>query len=65
VRELRARLSRDPDAAETADSAVKLEHYRASMTMLEAALDGHPIVAQLAFELEAIESLPPHGRFVA
>lgn len=65
VRELRARLSRDPDAAEAPDSAVKLEHSRASVAMLEDVLDGHPIVEQVAFELEALESLPPHGRFVA
>jgi (p)ppGpp synthase/HD superfamily hydrolase len=64
VRELRTRLSSDPGAAETAEAAAKLEHYRASLTMLQIVLDRHALVEQLAFELEALESLPPHGRFV-
>jgi (p)ppGpp synthase/HD superfamily hydrolase len=64
VRELRARLSRDPDAAGAVDSAIKLEHYRESVVMLGQLLDNHPLVEQLAFELEALESLPPHGRAV-
>jgi (p)ppGpp synthase/HD superfamily hydrolase len=64
VRELRARLSRDPEAADAPEAAVKLEHYRASVGMLRGLLGCHPLVEQLTFELEALESLPPHGRFV-
>jgi (p)ppGpp synthase/HD superfamily hydrolase len=64
VRELRTRLSRDADAGDRSDSAVKLEHYRASVQMLEDLLERHPLVEQLAFEVEALEALPPHGRFV-
>ena len=37
----------------------KLEHYRESLRLLEARLDGHPFVRQLRFELEALELLPP------
>ena len=64
VRELRARLSRDPDAAQSNDAALKLDHYRDSAAMLEAVLGEHPLVEQLRYELEALEALPPHGRRV-
>jgi (p)ppGpp synthase/HD superfamily hydrolase len=64
VRELRVRLSRYPDAADSPDSGIKLEHYRESVIMLAEALGHHPLVEQLSFELEALESLPPHGRSV-
>jgi hypothetical protein len=56
-------LSRDPYAAGAPGSAVKLEHYRESVVLGET-LDHHPLVEQLAFELEALDSLPPHGRSV-
>jgi len=37
----------------------RLDHYVASRRMLEHELGGHPVVAALAFELEALEALPP------
>jgi hypothetical protein len=37
----------------------RLEHYWASLELLEARLGGHPLVRQLRFELEALELLPP------
>jgi hypothetical protein len=45
----------------TTDAALrrKLDHYMASRTMLEQELGNHPVVKALAFELEALESLPP------
>ena len=64
VRELRARLSRDPDAAQSTDAVLKLDHYRDSEAMLEGVLGEHPLVEQLRYELEALEALPPHGRRV-
>ena len=64
VRELRARLSRDPGAAQAPDAVLKLDHYRDSEAMLEGILGEHPLVEQLRYELEALEALPPHGRRV-
>jgi (p)ppGpp synthase/HD superfamily hydrolase len=55
VRELRIGLAR----SHRAPPAEKLEHYWASLAMLERKLDGHPLVRQLRFELEALELLPP------
>ena len=55
VRELRMSLA-------TGDGAVgaeKLEHYEASLALLERRLPGHPLVRQLRFELETLEYLPP------
>ena len=42
----------------------KLEHYWASLTLIEYRLPGHPLVQQPRFELETLELLPPrpdHG----
>jgi (p)ppGpp synthase/HD superfamily hydrolase len=58
TRELRLRLARDPDAAPDPE---KLEHYDESLALLEARLDGHPLVRELRFELEALALLPPRG----
>ena len=55
VRELRMSLARDPGTVD----ADKLEHYWASLTLLEDRLAQHPLVRQLRFELEALEMLPP------
>lgn len=55
VRELRAKVARDPSALD----GPKLEHYRASLQMLRAATSGLPLVDQLEFELWALEVLPP------
>ena len=57
ARELRLRLSRGLFGDEVAD---KLAHYWASLAMLEPKLGtGHPLLEQLRFELEALETLPP------
>jgi (p)ppGpp synthase/HD superfamily hydrolase len=55
VRELRMALVKDAGAA----CAERLEHYEASLALLERRLPGHPLVRQLRFELEALEFLPP------
>jgi hypothetical protein len=61
VRELRTFLvsagCADLLVLEAADR--KLEHYMASLAMLERALPGHPLVVLLRFELEAMRELPP------
>jgi (p)ppGpp synthase/HD superfamily hydrolase len=54
-RELRMSLARDPGRLD----AEKLEHYWASLSVLEHRLGHHPLVRQLRFELEALELLPP------
>jgi (p)ppGpp synthase/HD superfamily hydrolase len=56
TRELRMRLARTPDHAPDPE---KLEHYWASLELLEARLGHHPLVRQLRFELEALAVLPP------
>ena len=56
TRELRMSLARTPSAEADPE---KLEHYWASLTLLEARLPGHPLVQQLRFELETLELLPP------
>jgi hypothetical protein len=48
-------LAREPGTID----AARLEHYWASLTLLEDRLDHHPLVRQLRFELEALEMLPP------
>lgn len=60
VRELRGRLTLDPDLLRT-DSAsrLRLEHYEESLAMLEQVTPEHPLVRQLRFELEALRGLPP------
>jgi (p)ppGpp synthase/HD superfamily hydrolase len=61
VRELRIHLSRDPDFAEDPSARSKLLHYRRSVEMLRSRLGEHALVGELSFELEMLESLPPHG----
>ncbi len=61
VRELRSRATRgenvlDPDNPSGQD---KLQHYLASLTMLEQITPEHPLVRQLRFELEILRALPP------
>jgi (p)ppGpp synthase/HD superfamily hydrolase len=54
VRELRSRLS----CGLPAEADLKLDHYRASLAMLEQRLGGrHPLVQQLRFELEMLGML--------
>jgi HD domain len=55
VRELRITLARHPGSLDSD----KLEHYRASLALLEHRLSHHPLVRQLRFELETLELLPP------
>ena len=55
VRELRLALVRGT----TTMDQDKLDHYWASLGMLEHRLGSHPLVRQLRFELEALELLPP------
>jgi (p)ppGpp synthase/HD superfamily hydrolase len=60
VRELRARIAVEPDLLQSNDrDSARLEHYRASLAMLEEATPEHPLVRQLRFELETLAALPP------
>ncbi len=61
VRELRIRVTRAHDAQEPIPPELqdKLEHYRASLEMLELVIDEQPLVRQLRFELEALQKFPP------
>ncbi len=61
ARELRATLTRAPQAAEDPAIQRRLEHYEASLAMLERALPEHPLPRQLRFELWALRALPPRG----
>jgi (p)ppGpp synthase/HD superfamily hydrolase len=62
ARELRMTLARDWSAAASPETAEKLDHYWASLALLEHALDDDPLVRQLRFELEALAALPPGVR---
>jgi (p)ppGpp synthase/HD superfamily hydrolase len=55
ARELRIELSRTPGPPREE----RLEHYWASLRLLQRRLGSHPFVEQLQFELEALELLPP------
>jgi len=59
TRELRIALARTHAVAPDPD---KLEHYWASLDLLEARLHSHPFVQQLRFELETLELMPPDAR---
>jgi (p)ppGpp synthase/HD superfamily hydrolase len=61
VRELRTRVTRVQQAEEPIPTELeaKLEHYRASLGMLEEAIADQPLVRQLRFELEAFQKFPP------
>jgi (p)ppGpp synthase/HD superfamily hydrolase len=61
ARELRATAVRDPRALGEEGIRVRLEHYRESLRMLERCVPDLPLVAQLRFELWALEELPPRG----
>lgn len=61
ARELRIRLLAEPAFTAASEGRAKLDHYWQSLTMLEDTLDGHPLVSQLRFELEAIRDLPPRN----
>jgi len=55
-RELRMLLATRQDGDRVAE---KLDHYWASLALLERRLPAHPLVRQLRFELEALTYLPP------
>lgn len=59
ARELRAELTRDESAAGDPEVRRRLEHYEASLEMLEERLPDHPLARQLRFELWALRALPP------
>ena len=59
VREIRIRAAWDPGFARDTALRRKLDHYTASRWMLEQQLGDHPVVKALAFELEALQLLPP------
>jgi HD domain len=61
VREFRARAHNDPGMLSAQEGRARLEHYRATLTMLEGRDPTLPLVRQLRFELEALATLPPHG----
>ena len=60
VRELRAEASKDEGVLHDGSVGRKrLDHYIASLALLEDEASGHPLVTQLRFELEALDMLPP------
>ena len=59
ARELRLDLVRRRAGSPRRADPEKLEHYWASLALLEHRLGHHPFVRQLRFELEALELLPP------
>jgi (p)ppGpp synthase/HD superfamily hydrolase len=60
VRELRSRATRGENVLDSDNRSGqdKLEHYLASLTMLEQINAQHPLVRQLRFELEILHALP-------
>jgi hypothetical protein len=67
VRELRSGATREQrvlDADNTGEQA-GLEHYLASLRMLEQIDPEHPLVRQLRFELEILQALPPRPDLLA
>jgi (p)ppGpp synthase/HD superfamily hydrolase len=60
TRELRAQAASDGRADDAALDR-RLEHYEASLRVLEAVATDLPFVHQLAFELWAMRRLPPRG----
>ncbi|WP_205695582.1 HD domain-containing protein [Conexibacter sp. SYSU D00693] len=59
ARELRAEASHDPAGLGAESARLRLDHYRESLTLLEQAVPELPLVAQLRFEVWALEHLPP------
>jgi (p)ppGpp synthase/HD superfamily hydrolase len=59
ARELRAQAVRSPAALDEPDLQRRLEHYEASLAMLQRVAPTMPILHQLAFELWALRALPP------
>ena len=67
VRELRSRAARGENVldADNRSAQDKLEHYLASLAMLEQITPEHPLVGQLRFELEMLRALPPRPDLLA
>ena len=61
ARELRVALIRSRDGVAPSIDPAKVDHYWASLALLERRLGHHPLVRQLRFELEALTLLPPGG----
>jgi (p)ppGpp synthase/HD superfamily hydrolase len=59
VREIRILAACDAASIDDRRTRNKLEHYAASRAMLEQDLGHLPLVRMLAFELDALEALPP------
>ena len=66
VRELRSRATRGENVLdpERSDARAKVEHYLASLAMLEQTTPEHPLVRQLRFELEMLNALPPRPELI-
>jgi (p)ppGpp synthase/HD superfamily hydrolase len=62
ARELRAQAARAELSLADPALSRKLEHYEASLEMLEQLAPAMPLVQQLAFELWALRNLPPATR---
>jgi (p)ppGpp synthase/HD superfamily hydrolase len=67
VRELRSRATRGENVLDPENPAGhdKLDHYLASLAMLERITPEHPLVRQLRFELEMLQALPPRPDLLA
>jgi hypothetical protein len=63
TRELRSLVAHDQseDGLRPDEIIDKIEHYAASLQMLEELIPEHPLVRQLRFELEALDTYPPEG----
>jgi (p)ppGpp synthase/HD superfamily hydrolase len=59
VREIRILAACEGGSTHDRATRMKLKHYAASRAMLEDRLGDLPIVQMLAFELEALDALPP------
>jgi (p)ppGpp synthase/HD superfamily hydrolase len=59
TRELRAQAAHAARVLDEPDLRRRLDHYQASLEMLQTAAPDLPLVRQLAFELWALRALPP------
>lgn len=60
ARELRAQATRAERSLADPDLRDRLDHYRESLSMLQSVAPELPLVRQLAFELWALQVLPPN-----
>jgi (p)ppGpp synthase/HD superfamily hydrolase len=61
ARELRAQAARAERLLDEPDLRQRLEHYQHSLDMLQSVAPSLPLVRQLAFELWALQFLPPRS----